>query len=704
MKKLIVDCENTTTKLTDKYTDYSPYNPNNKLVSIGWAWLEDGKVGKIGYSFFYHKEKDLEPYSVKELDTGLIQCIKEADVLIAHNAKYDLQWLAEAGFDVLNKQVEDTMIREYVMARGRSDFSLRLADTCKRYKVTEKGELFEKYPDLQISEMPIGEVEEYGRGDIKACGELYIAQQRRLDTDSYQGLKQTVEMMEEFCRVLADMERTGVKIDMDALEQVKHDFTNEAAQLETDLYSLVRKYMGDTDVNLDSPQQLSEVIYSRRVKPGCEDEWVSTFNIGRNERNKPLRRPKLSFTEYRTIVHKLSDIVLRQRVEICSKCRGAKLIQKTKKDGTLFKKEHKCKACKGTGVVYFDLNEVGGFCMKPMNVNFTTIGGFSTSKVFLKELIEQARHACKTDAAEFLTKLMRLSAISSYLSNFVGGIKAFSQADNILHPNFNQCITSTGRLSSTKPNLQNQPREATFPIRKVFKSRWADGCIAEMDFKQLEFRAAVDLAKCESGKQDILNGIDIHNQTKDIITENGQIITRQEAKSHTFKPLYGGVTGTDAERAYYRTFLTKVYTGIGEWHKRLEEEAIRTLMVTIPTGRQFIFPDIQRAWHGGSTSSTQVKNFPVQAYATADIVPISTIRLWHEMRKLNLNSRIVLNVHDSIVVDTYKGEEEIVVQLLKQVGKYAEEELFNRYSIITFVPFDVDVKIGQNLMEMEKAA
>ena len=139
------------------------------------------------------------------------------------------------------------------------------------------------------------------------------------------------------------------------------------------------------------------------------------------------------------------------------------------------------------------------------------------------------------------------------------------------------------------------------------------------------------MAKDDRGKQDILNGTDIHKQTASIITANGQPLSRQEAKSRTFKPLYGGHTGTDAERAYYRAFLKEVYTGVGAWHNLLEEEAIKYKMVTIETGRQYIFPDIERAWHGGCTKKTQVVNFPVQGLATADLAPIATIRLYNEM-------------------------------------------------------------------------
>jgi len=1165
MKKIVIDCENTTTKLNEKYSDYSPYNSSNKLVSIGWCFIEDGIIKPIKYVFLHHTqlaEKFKEDYYITGTSILLElfkKELKEAEVVVAHNAKYDIQWLEECGFGLSHLKIEDTMIREYVMARGRGDISFRLADTCKRYGVAEKGELFEKYPDLQISEMPIAEVEEYGRADVQACAELYIAQEKRLAQDSYKPLHKTIEMSNEFCRVLADIERRGVKIDEIALRKVEKEFTEEADKLKYELTTIVKKVMGDTPVNLDSPQQLSEVIYSRRIKRGMEDTWVSTFNIGKDERNKNLKRPKMSFHEYAQKVKTMCHTVMKTEVQRCTECQGQGKYCRIKKDGTEFKKPFKCKVCNGVGGIYKDLNEIAGFKFRPENVHWTTVGGFSTSQTFLTDLLAQARERNDTEAHDFIEKLMRLSSVSSYLSNFVGGISVFKQADNILHANFNQCITATGRLSSTKPNLQNMPRESTFPIRRVFISRFEGGKIIDTDFCvspdtkiltaslvwkkakdivvgeeligfnefsrghrglylkpsmvekvkplikecvrictdkgavecskdhmwlarwrnkpakwvkseeltpehtisyytdtwegpkteddfwmsgfldgegwiyqtgggfgqnncgdnklcldraikickdrninlsfilnkkvmncrttgcqqgmalvgkfrpvrllaksrslwenkspfgkrstpakiksvinigrqvvraiqtstktfiaegmlshncQLEFRTAVHLAKDERGKKDILDGKDIHQQTCEIITNAGQSTTRQQAKRHcvpdftriftkegfkrhfevkigdlvlthniktgynewqplvaktfykredvyvlhnshtklystldhkwvgqkvietsskrhrtrelrtqffttndvnssyrllrsaptsgytentfwdyvkiiddtenyttlklvdelhkekainelvlqgcnirtykhrpniikllknsytncktlertpvgkmnvwcptvengtwvmqqgnyisitgnTFKPLYAGQSGTEAEKAYYKKFLSEIYTGIGAWHKSLEEEAIKYKMITLETGRQYLFPNAERAWHGGAIGKTQIVNFPVQGEATGDLVPIACIKLYSEMRKLNLKSRIVLLVHDSCVVDAHPDEIEVVIGLMKQLGKYAEQEAKLRYDIDMYVPLQVETKIGENAMELQKVA
>ena len=702
MRKIVLDIENTTTKLTDKYTDYSPYNPYNKLVSIGW--MTDGPVN---YLFFNHNDMGvMDDVMYRKLKAD----IAGADTMIAHNTKYDFQWMAEAGFKVDHLKLHDTMIREYVMSRGVTNNSLKLYDLSIKYDVSrKKAELVEDYykRGIQMDAIPMRIVQEYGEADVVSCWEVWQAQEERLNRDGNKILIPTVDMMHEFCYVLADMERSGVCIDHEALEQVKEQFTTEATDLKRELTLMVRDVMGDTPVNFDSPQQLSQVIYSRRIKAGKEEEWLKTFNIGKDDRGKLLKRPKMSYNEYAHKVQSLTDVVLKTEVERCTDCEGKGTFIKLTKKGIPYKKLPKCKTCEGQGLIFKELNDVAGYKMKPMNINFTTVSGFSTSQTFLEELVEQANEKGKESAKSFIEKIVRLSSISSHLSNFCGGIGAFRQVGtSLLHPNFNQCITATGRLSSTRPNLQNQPREQTFPIRKVFVSRWADigGELGEVDFSQLEFRAAVHLAEDKNGKRDILNGIDIHAQTRDVITAAGQPMDRQESKSRTFKPLYGGFKGSDAETEYFRAFLKELYPDIGRWHRKLDEEALSSKIVTLPTGRQYIFPDVKRTYYGTASRHTQIVNYPVQGFATADIVPIAIIRLFQEIKAAGLRSKLVLTVHDSVVVDIYPGEKEAVIEILKQIGKYAEEELVKRYDINMFVPLTCEVKCGVNLMEVKKVA
>jgi DNA polymerase-1 len=286
--------------------------------------------------------------------------------------------------------------------------------------------------------------------------------------------------------------------------------------------------------------------------------------------------------------------------------------------------------------------------------------------------------------------------VDTYLHTFVAGIKSFKNERNILHPKFMQAVTATGRLSSRDPNFQNQPRGGTFPIRKVVVSRFDDGRILEVDFSQLEFRTAVFLAQDKQGMEDIKNKIDVHQYTADIIG-----VSRQDAKAHTFKPLYGGITGTEEEKRYYRRFAEK-YRDITEWHKQLQTEAIKLKRIKTPTGREYSFPYAERMPWGGSSYSTQIKNYPVQGFATADIVPLACIKIYELMKEQKVKSLLINTVHDSIVADVYPGEEVVMSKIFKQGTASVIPALKQYYGINFNIPLDTDVKMGYNWLDMKE--
>ncbi len=122
-----------------------------------------------------------------------------------------------------------------------------------------------------------------------------------------------------------------------------------------------------------------------------------------------------------------------------------------------------------------------------------------------------------TEAVDFLSKVRRLSAVDTYLSSFVDGIRIHTKQDGKLHVRLNQHIASTGRLSSTNPNMQNMPRGQTFPVKKVFVSRFDGGKIMEADFAQLEFRAAAYLSQDGVAIEEVSTGFDVHAYTAKVL-------------------------------------------------------------------------------------------------------------------------------------------------------------------------------------------
>jgi DNA polymerase I-like protein with 3'-5' exonuclease and polymerase domains len=168
-------------------------------------------------------------------------------------------------------------------------------------------------------------------------------------------------------------------------------------------------------------------------------------------------------------------------------------------------------------------------------------------------------------------------------------------------------------------------------------------------------------------------------------------------------PLYGasGFGRTKAEAAYYQQFTEK-YSGIAAWHQRLAKEALNTGKITIPSGREYSFPDVTRRQHGGVTFFTQIKNYPVQGFATADIVPIA---LLHIDKLLDgMQSCVVNTVHDSIVIDIHPDEQEQVIAVINDTNLVLKSLVDEHWNIDFNVPLLLESKIGPNWLDTKDVA
>ena len=251
--------------------------------------------------------------------------------------------------------------------------------------------------------------------------------------------------------------------------------------------------------------------------------------------------------------------------------------------------------------------------------------------------------------------------------------------------------------------MQNMPRGGTFPVKKVFVSRFAGGKIMEADFAQLEFRTAAYLSQDGVAIEEVSTGFDVHSYTAKVITDAGQPTDRQTAKAHTFAPLYGatGFGRTPAEAAYYEHFTEK-YKGVKDWHTQLAKEALNTQKIRTPSGREFSFPDVVRKTSGRISHFTQIKNYPVQSFATADIVPIALLHIDELLR--GMKSCIVNTVHDSIVIDIHPDEESNVIKVIDNTNKALPQLIAARWGINFNVPLLLEAKIGPNWLDTKDVA
>jgi len=663
--KLTIDVENTVTKRDGKmYLD--PFEPDNKLVMVG-CLTDKG-----------------EEYLYRDDFSGVQQHLDDATILIGHNIAYDLMWLWECGFKY-DGPVFDTMLGEYVLQRGQKE-PLSLEACAERYELdTKKQDTLKEYfkQGIGVDEIPPEELSSYLSADLHATQQLAEKLTKRLmTTDS--ALMECVVLTNRVCVTLAHIYNTGFAVDEEKLEEVRFQFESEKLEIEKRLQVQIRNLMGDTPINLNSPEQMSWVIYSR--KPHDKTMWANAFT------------PYMDKSHFNDVVSKNSSIVLKTKAVSCRECNGTGKIRKVRKNGTPFANQNNCIPCGASGYTFNSLREIAGLKFKAPSSKWVSANGFGVSKTNLDMLQSMAKRNNMTDAVNFLTDVKRLSALDSYLSSFVEGIKAHVKTDGKLHVRLLQHRTATGRFSGADPNMQNMPRGGTFPVKKVFVSRWKGGKILEADFAQLEFRAAAYLSQDKVAMDEVSTGFDVHSYTSKVITDAGQPTSRQDAKAHTFAPLYGatGFGRSKAEAEYYEHF-TKKYTGIKAWHSRLAKEALETGKISTPSGREFSFPDVQRRMNGTVSFFTQIKNYPVQSFATADIVPIVLIHM--ENLLANYKSCIVNSVHDSVVVDIHPDEITQVLYLIKLLNSSLQSIVERQFNIEFNVPLLLEAKIGDNWLD-----
>ena len=678
--KLTLDVENTTTERNGKL-HLDPFEPDNSLTMVGM--LTDQGVERI--VTFDHSEVDADEHG----HVLVQEFLDAATIIIAHNAAYDLMWLWESGFKY-DGPVFDTMLGEYVLQRGQKQ-PLSLEACAERYELdTKKQDTLKEYfkKGYSTRDIPHAELCEYLSADLHATQQLSDKLIRQLQSDS-SSLNDTVVLTNQVCVTLARIYQRGFKVDLDVLDEVRQEFEQEKCQLVDDLQRHVRKVMGDTPINLNSPEQLSWVIYGRKVID--KHDWATLID------------PYMPDDEFRQLVATRTQRMYRTNAVQCPTCKGSGYIRKTKKNGQPFAKPSKCPECGTSGFLFNPTDTMAGFKFKPPTAKWASANGFSTSKDNLQLLEAGAKTRGMNDAVEFLSKVRRLSAVDTYLSSFVDGISNYTKQDGMLHVSLLQHRTSTGRLSGANPNMQNMPRGGTFPVKKVFVSRWDGGKILEADFAQLEFRAAAYLSQDGVAIEEVSTGFDVHAYTAKVITDAGQHTTRQDAKAHTFAPLYGasGYGRTKAEAAYYEHFNEK-YTGVADWHSRLAKEAITTQKIITPSGREFSFPDVVRKANGRVSYFTQIKNYPVQSFATADIVPIALLHI--DKLLDNMQSCVVNTVHDSIVIDVHPDEEDAVIQVIENTNNELPNLIALRWGINFNVPLLLESKIGPNWLDTKDVA
>ena len=347
----------------------------------------------------------------------------------------------------------------------------------------------------------------------------------------------------------------------------------------------------------------------------------------------------------------------------------------------------------------FNINspkQLGVILFEKMNMPYKkkTKSGYSTAADVLDKLAPEY---------PFVKKILEYRQLAKLKSTYADGLAAYISEDGRIHGKFNQTITATGRISSTEPNLQNIPirMELGRQIRKVFIPK--GGCVfLDADYSQIELRIMAHMSKDEKLIEAYNMAEDIHRITAsqvfgvpfDEVTD----LQRRNAKAVNFGIIYGissfglsqDLSISRKEASDYIEQYFKTYPKIKGYIDSMVEDAKKTGYSLTMFNRRRPIPELKSSnFMQRSFGERVAMNAPIQGTA-ADIIKLAMIRVYDALKKGGYKSKLLLQIHDELLVETYPDE-------IEDVKKIIEDGMKNAVKLS--VPLEIDMKQGNNWLE-----
>lgn len=320
-------------------------------------------------------------------------------------------------------------------------------------------------------------------------------------------------------------------------------------------------------------------------------------------------------------------------------------------------------------------------------------GGYSTNA----EILEKLR-----DKHGIVEKVLEYRQLAKLKSTYVTGLSSVvNPKTGRIHSHFNQTVTNTGRLSSTEPNLQNIPVRTPLgrEIRKMFIAEKDGWTLIDADYSQIELRVLAHIADDSAMKQAFLDNEDIHTQTAATVfktpVDEVTPLMRSRAKAVNFGIVYGigafslakdiGTSRAEAQQ-YIDEYLAH-YGNVALYMNQVIESAKECGYITTVLGRRRYIPELSASSHQLRMFGERVAmNAPIQGSA-ADIIKIAMVNVDRRLAESGLSARLVLQVHDELIVESPESEKDAAAAILK-------EEMEKAYKLS--VPLIVDMNSGKS--------
>lgn len=322
--------------------------------------------------------------------------------------------------------------------------------------------------------------------------------------------------------------------------------------------------------------------------------------------------------------------------------------------------------------------------------------GYSTAADVLEKL--QTAHP-------IVERILHYRQLAKLKSTYADGLLAVMDAETEkIYSTFNQTITATGRISSTEPNLQNIPvrLELGRELRKIFIPESAEFCFLDADYSQIELRVLAHISGDESLIAAFKSNQDIHRMTASQVFhvpfDEVTPLQRSNAKAVNFGIIYGkgafslgqdlGISRKEAEE-YINAYFAR-YPKIKTFMEDTIKNGTKNGYVSTLWNRRRNMPELQSSnFMQRAAGERAAMNMPIQGTA-ADIIKLAMIKVHRALQEGGYRSRLILQVHDELLIEAYKEEKEAVAKILKENMEHAADLL---------VPLDVDVHEGASWFE-----
>jgi DNA polymerase-1 len=529
---------------------------------------------------------------VREALDLLKPILEDASVLkIVQNAKFDMVALARYG--IMLDAVDDPCLMSYALDAGRAEHlpeqlaGRLLSHTC----LTEKEVMGSGRNSVGMDRVAIARATEFAGEETDIGLRLWLVLKPRLPAESVTTVYETLER--PLARVLAEMERAGVKVERATLASLSGSFAQTIARLEDEIRALAGE-----DFNIGSPKQLGEILFDKMSLPG-----------GRR----------------------------------------------------------------------------------------TKTGAWSTDAAALEELAAEGH--------ELPRKVLDWRLLAKLKSTYTDAIPAYIHPETgRVHTTYALAASTTGRLASIEPNLQNIPIRTAEgrAIRKAFVAERGKKLISA-DYSQIELRVLAHMAETPTLRQAFADGLDIHAMTASemfgVPIEGMDPAIRRRAKAINFGIVYGissvglaaqlGIGRSEAG-AYIKTYFER-FPGIRDYMEAMKETARRQGYVKTLFGRKVHYPEINTKNPSlrGNYERAAI-NAPIQGSA-ADIIRRAMIRMVPALEEAGLSARMLLQVHDELVFEAPEEEVEKTMEVARHVMEKAPEP-----ALKLKVPLKVDARSGDN--------